>query len=201
MTGAAQYDWGHLARLLPAAGLDVEAVNEELNQIYYRSLDARIRERQPDAKTTKRQLKRLCNSYNALSDSALKILEDQLRQDLPEAGIAVPAEVPYGKLVQFLAITMFRATLAEPSKPVGPRGIGAQARLALLELVKLYCRVTGGGKPYRDGRKWRRLEAVEFASRVMDVWHLRRRSDTAQSLAAIWADAWPPANKGKICPK
>ncbi len=120
MTSAAQYNWNaSRARLLPHPDLDVQAINEELNQIYYRSVEAQYRERQPDAKTTKRQLKRLWNSFNALSAPALKILSNQLRQDLPGAGIAVPADVPDRELVHLLAAVTFRATLTEPSKPVG----------------------------------------------------------------------------------
>lgn len=198
---ANQYDWRHLARLLPVPDLDDGAINEQLNQIYYRSVEAQYSERQPDAKITKRQLKRLWNSLDKLSAPALKILAGQLRRDLPGAGVPVPDDVPDRELAHLLIAVGFRATLAEPSKPPGPRGIGAQARLVLRELVDLYHRQTGVGVPYRDGGEWRRLDAVEFAMRVMDAWHLRRRSDTAQSLAAIWADASPPANEGKNCPR
>src|SRR3954454_17514089 len=92
--GDLPYKWHHLAQLIPCANADPDRINAELNAIYLRAINAQLAERDPDAKTTRRQLERLWNSFDKLSRPARRILAAQLRQDMGEAGIPVPDALP-----------------------------------------------------------------------------------------------------------
>jgi hypothetical protein len=80
------YDWRHLAAMLSP---DTHRVNRELNDIYMRAAMADLREREPEAKYTKRALARLWKAYDELPRPALRIIAAKLRQGLSESGIEI----------------------------------------------------------------------------------------------------------------
>jgi hypothetical protein len=191
------WDWRHLAARVSQ---DTDRVNHELNAICMRAAKADLREREPEAKYTKRKLASMWKAYDELPRPALRIVAAELRQGLSESNIEISSDVTDSDLANLLVGVFLRATAKKPSKPLGSRGKGARIRLAVCELVDLHRRETGSGLPYKFAGDWRNLAPVEFAATVLREWQLEPpdRPFSAQSLAAIWYAARPKMKSGKF---
>jgi hypothetical protein len=193
------YDWRHLAAMISS---DHDRVNSELNGIYIRAAMAEMREREPEAKYTKRRLARLWKAYDDLPSPALRILAAEVREALSEGGVRVPSNIADKDLESLLAAALIRARAAKPSKPLGPPGVGARVRLALCELVNVFCRETGSGLPYNFAKRWVKLAPIEFAVTVLREWELEppKRPFDTQKLASVWHEARKKTKSGNFGP-